>query len=353
MKKFNYIFILISLLAISLSSYANLQVFRKLDNLLPPADISVSPGGRVFMSTHLAYGGKHRMVELLPDDQFEPYPEFDFHPKINAVLGTVVDEHNILWFLDTIWGKDAIGRVIGWSIEKNQLHKIFYIARPIVNNAYILNDLAVDRKNNAIYITETADANTSALLVVNLKTGLVRRVLDGSLATTPENKDIVIDNEVLYMQGKPARIGVNPITIDINYEWLYFAPMSSNKLYRISTKALNDESLTPPALEKQIEFYANKPMSDGITIDANNNIYISDLQNHAIGIVNANREYSTLYQNNNTLSWVAGFAAAGNLGILAVSNKAHNSPAFNNKKPTPNEFYIMQFPALAEAVTGR
>jgi len=329
------------------------SVFRELDSNTPPANIAVSKSGRIFMSTHLAYSPPHKIVELLDDGSYTPYPKTDFFPPLNGVLGAIVDKHDIFWFIDTIWGKDGMGRVIGWDTKKEELYKIFYIARPIVNDAYILNDMAVDRDNEAIYITETADSTTSALLVLNLKTGLVRRVLNGSFATIPEDESIIIDGQTLTMQGKEARVGVNPITIDVNNKWVYFSPMSGKTLYRVKTEDLNNQKLTDKALTDRVESYAKKPMGDGITIDANNNIYVSDLMNNAIGVITPDRKYKILHQDNTLLNWVEGFSTAGKAGIYATANQLHKSPAFNNVKPTPNKFYILQFKSLAEATLGR
>ncbi|MBU2887736.1 hypothetical protein KO507_18370 [Gilvimarinus agarilyticus] len=305
------------------------------------------------MSTHLAYNPKPKMVELLPDGSYQRYPDTTFTPALNGVLGAIVDNQDILWFLDTIWGEEARGRVIGWDINKNELHRIYYVSRPVVHDAYILNDMAVDRKNNAMYITDTAGSTTSALLVLDLTTGSIRRVLEGSFATVPEDIDLVIDETVITMQGKPARVGVNPITIDVNNQWVYFAPMSSKTLYRVKTEDLNNSNLTSSELESRVERYANKPKSDGITIDAENNVYVSDLENKAIGVITNDRQYKILHQDDQKLSWVEGFANAGGNDILATSNKLHLSPAFTNASPTPNNFYILKIKSLAPATPGR
>ena len=329
------------------------EIVRQLDARTAPGNIAVSESGRVFMSTHLAYSPEHKIVELLADGSHTPYPKVDFFPPLNGVLGSIVDAEGIYWFLDTIWGKDGMGRVIGWDTNTESLYKIFYVARPLVYDNYILNDLAVDRTNNAIYITETASATTSALLVIDIDTGLVRRVLEGSFATIPEDIDILIDDEPVVMGGENARIGVNPITIDVKSEWVYFAPMSAKALYRARTADLSNAELSADELLNRVERYADKPAGDGITMDSAGNIYVSDLENNAIGVIDTNGEYQILFSDDEVLSWVEGLATAGDDGIYATTNKLHLSPAFANAEPTPNAFYVIRFKPLAFATPGR
>ncbi|WP_096087875.1 L-dopachrome tautomerase-related protein [Agaribacterium haliotis] len=349
-----FLFVFLAVLCVGAwASESTLSVVRTFSTDTPPANIAVSRSGRIFMSTHQAYGAEQKLLELLPDGGSRAYPDTQFSPPINAVLGVIVDEQDILWFLDTSWGEDGLGRVIGWDTKNEQLYKVFYVARPLVHKAYILNDMAVDRKNNMIYITETASDTTSALLVVDIDTGLIRRVLEGSKSTVAEDKKMLIDGQLVKMQGQEARVGVNPITIDVKNEWVYFAPMSAESIYRAKSADLANPKLSAKQLEKRVERYAAKPISDGITIDQAGNIYVSDLEKNAIGMIDAQRQYRVLFQDDNLLSWVEGFANAGKQGIYATSNKLHLSPAFNNAEPGPDTFYLLRFEPAAFAAFGR
>ncbi len=354
MKTITGLLLLIS--SLSLSACAQTQndfvVFRELGVDVPPANIAVSQEGRIFMSTHQAYGAENKVVELLPNGEVSKYPDAKFNPELTGVLGTIVDKHDVLWMLNTNWDF-PLGRVIGWDINKNELHKVFYITRPIFKDAYILNDMAVDRTNDMMYITDTSAGETSALLVLDLNTGDVRRVLEGSVSTIAEDKQMVVEGKVLHMQGVEARVGANPITIDVNDEWVYYAPMTSEVIYRVKTSDLIDASLSSVELDARVEKYADKPMGDGITIDAAGNLYVSDLTNNAIGVINTEREYSILHKDDKVLSWVEGFANAGANRMLATANKLHQSAAFNNEEMKSGEFYIVEFESMAEATLGR
>lgn len=327
------------------------EVWHKLDSKVPPANIAATKEGRIFLSTHQAYGSPYKLLEITKDGQFLPYPNEQLSKAMFSVLGVVADTKGILWFLDTRWDHHS-SRVIGWDTKKEALYREIYISRPHIGGAYILNDLAVDRKNNAIYITDTADAENSALLVVDITTGKVRRVLSGSPFTTPEDKDMVIEGKVLPFGEGAARIGVNPITIDPKNEWVYFAPMTSEALYRVQTKDLLDDRLSEAELRKRVERFADKPMSDGITIDKVGNVYISDITNNALGVVTAKGEYKQLFQDPR-LAWVEGFANDGKRGMLATANQLHRSKAFNKTSSSTDEFYIIRFKPLAHASHGR
>lgn len=103
--------------------------------------------------------------------------------------------------------------------------------------------------------------------------------------------------------------------------------MTSRSLYRV--RAVD--------LKKRVERYADKPFSDGITIDDAGNVYISEIANSAIGVITTDREYRQLFQDDERLDWAEGFANAGD-EIYVTTNKLHRSPAFNNEIPVPNKF---------------
>lgn len=330
---------------------ANFDVLFELDETVPPANIAVTPDGRTFLSTHQAYGADYKLLEITQHGEFVPYPNKTISESMFSVLGTVADEEGILWFLDTRWDYHT-GRVIGWNTKTETLFKTFHITKPYIGDNYILNDLAVDRTHNAIYITDTADDKTSGLIIVDINTGKIRRVLSGSTSTIPEDKDMVIDGKVLPMGEENARIGVNPITIDHKDEWVYFAPMTSESLYRVKTEHLLNEKLSDESLASKVEFFAKKPFSDGITIDKAGNIYISDITKNALGIINSEGQYEQLFKDKR-LAWVEGFANAGDKGILATANQLHRSKAFNKSSSSTNEFYIIRFTPKASAGFGR
>ncbi|WP_158969847.1 L-dopachrome tautomerase-related protein [Paraglaciecola sp. L3A3] len=334
-----------------------LEVVAKLSAETPPGNIAVGPDGRIFLSIHGFYGKSLRIVELLPDGTTKPYPNENWayaaqsreSGGLYGVLGLNIDANGILWMLDTS-GPDHAGRLVGWNTKKEQLHKVIYLAKPVITGSSFLNDLAVDSKNNAIYI---ADTGTSSIIVVDLTTGNARRVLKESKSTKAEDIDMVIDGQTVYLNGQPVRMGVNPITIDSNFEYVYYGAMSGTSLYRIATKDLLDTRLSEQELNKKVQRYGDKPISDGITIDNAGYVYVTSITNDAIGYVQPNGHYKTLIQRDD-VSWPDGLAVGLDSYIYGTVNELHRSPVLNNgKDATKGEFKVVRFKALSDANTGR
>lgn len=335
---------------------SEIELVAKLPPETPPGNIAIGPEGRMFLSVHGFYNQPLKVVELLMDGSTKPYPtkKWAHAPEdgtigLYGVLGLNVDPRGILWMLDTA-SQEHAGRLIGWNTETEKLHRIIYLAKPVITENSFLNDLAIDLKNNAIYI---ADTGAESIIVVDLTTGQARRLLQGSIFTKAEEIDMVIDGKLVEMNGKPARLGINPITIDSENEYVYWGAMSGTAIYRIKADNLNDINLTDSALLARIELYGEKPISDGITVDDAGNVYITSITDDSIGITQPDGSYKTLFQID-TLSWPDGFAVGPDNYIYVTINELHRSPALNNgQNHSKGEFKVMRFKAISEAQPGR
>ncbi len=327
----------------------------------PPGNIAITPEGRIFMSQHQFYGAPLRVVEVLDDGRVTPFPNpaWSSEPNqngigLNTVLGLRSDQDGIVWMLDRSSGSGQPGKIVAWDTENDELYQVIYLPQPIIPESPFLNDLAIDLDHNAIYITDTASGDDSALIVVDLITGFSRRVLQGDISTRPEDIPMIINERIINLAGKPAKIGANPITIDPDNEWVYYAPMSSTSLYRVATVDLLDQSLSPEELSSRVERYGDKPICDGITVDDAGNVYITSITENAIGVVDATGRYEILYQDDKLLSWTDGMAFSADDYVYATVSQLQNSPVLNNGENDFNPpFYIVRFPALASGKVGR
>ena len=122
----------------------------------------------------------------------------------------------------------------------------------------------------------------------------------------PEKYIPVVQGRKMNIFGLFAiRPGVDSIALDKFGEWLYFAPVTNNFMYRIHTKYLNDDSLSSIQLSSHVEEFALKTMSDGLTMDVADNIYITDPEHSAIVRLTSNGKLETLLKNSH-IRWPDG-----------------------------------------------
>jgi hypothetical protein len=222
---------------------------------------------------------------------------------IDWVLGFHADANGILWILDSAKSTDRADPVnprpatlhakyVGWDTKTNTLFKVIDLEAVTLPQSQH-NDFAIDLKHGVLIDADEAIGensngvgNTAALVITDIATGRSRRVLQGEPHVTPNIDPIRWDAQA----GQPAaswglRVGVDGITLDKDQEWFYFAPLSGYEMYRVRMTDLLDTGLSDAQLSAKIEFYAHKPYNGGLTIDANNNLYLTEIGRHTIGII--------------------------------------------------------------------
>jgi sugar lactone lactonase YvrE len=76
--------------------------------------------------------------------------------------------------------------------------------------------------------------------------------------------------------------GLDGIVLSQDDRWLYYAAMSHDTLYRVPTADLGNPALSGEALAARVEAVGKKPLSDGLGIDAEDNVLVTDVEHGAI-----------------------------------------------------------------------
>jgi len=259
-----------------------------------------------------------------PDGSFLPAVNGRYDFCIDWVLGFHADANGILWILDSAKSTDRAdpanprpaalhAKYVGWDTKTNKLYKVIDLDSVTLPQSQH-NDFAIDLKHGVLIDADEAIGensngigSTAALVVTDIATGTSRRLLQGDPHVTPNSDPI----RWVAQAGQSAaswglRVGVDGIALDKNQEWFYFAPLSSYEMYRVRMTDLLDTTLTDAQLSAKVEFYANKPYNGGLTIDANNNLYITEVGRHTIGIIPPDtREYRS-FVSDPTMIWPDG-----------------------------------------------
>lgn len=348
----------------------DLEVVAELN--VGPGNITVTPDKRIIISLHPFYSFNDRVVEIGKDGKLVPFPDESWNRgktrngknTFDSVLGVQCDTRGVVWMLDTGLRNFSDQKLVGWDTVHNRLHKVISLTPPgyegniALPETAFLNDLAIDSVNRVCYLSHSGGAKNSAIVVVDLETGSSRYLLLGHKSVQAEDIPLFIENRkvdfTLPDSGKLALlIGVNPIALDSSNKWLYYGPMNGKVMYRVRTADLRDTSLTSEELGNRVERYSDKPICDGISIDDNGNIYISDLESNAIGVMRTDRRYEKLVQSD-MISWPESFSFGPDGYLYFVASQLHRSARLNNGKQVAKApFYVFRIKGLARGVVGR
>lgn len=294
---------------------------------ITPGNIAISEGGRIFISINPLSNPDVKLYEYLGDNEITPFPDTNFSAgadsTLKGALGINVDNHHRLWILDM-----AARKFYVWDLKSHSLQESIDIDYAVTRPNSFLQDFAIDEKRQRIFIAdmtlpkEEGDPTYPAIIMIDIVTLKMQRLL--------ENHDSVRSE----IEGG---FGLNPISIDPNSDWLYYGAVHSHKLYRIALDYFDDDAIG--YLEDAIELYAPKSYCDGIEVDNSENVYVTNIEEKAIGISNVNgfRNIATLPSGQ---SWPDGLALY-NGKVYATLSQLDRSPALNNGTDTTRKPYMV------------
>ena len=333
---------------------------------LGPAGLTVTPRGNFILSVANEEKPQNRAVEVTSGGESKPFPTTAISQgapgeplTLDAVSGLELGPDGTVWILDTGRRSEVSPKIVGWDYEHKKLARVVHLTRPAVLPSSVPENLNVDPAHPFIYIADPASGGEAALIVLDLTTGLARRVLQGHPSVSAvSGLDLIIEGEKLETKRLDGSVadpigGVNPLALDRKGEWLYFGPLRSTRLYRVRTEHLRNAALAPEKLAGLVEQYADKPICAGITLDNKGNIYVSDLAHKAIGMIAAGSKQYSILVTDPRLLWPDGlcFGVDGRLYFYTNTRRA-TSAASHRVNPLPQTNHLFRISTLASGRVG-
>jgi sugar lactone lactonase YvrE len=347
---------------------SGLEVVARLDK--PPGNPALTPEGRIFLSQHPFGAPPYAVVELLPGGATRPYPTEPWARApgpdgigLRTVIGIESDKNGVLWILDNGQGGGAGAKLVGWDTRGEKPVTTIPLPPPVAAPNSFLQDLVVDPDRGVAVLADMGRGdlvgeNMPALVVVDLKTGQGRRVLQNHPSLQPEDVSMVVEGRPITVadkQGKQVepRLGLNPIALDPKGEWLYFGSMSGRMVWRVRMDDVLDPKLSPEELGKKVKAAGPKVVSDGMSIDSAENLYVTDLGAGAIGVTRPDDNYELLVQDE-LLRWPDGLSYGPDGYFYVTVNQLHRHGVLNQGNPTVQPpFLLVRFKPLAPSAVGR
>lgn len=304
------------------------------------------------ISLHQYFQTRERVIRVDRNGNSAPFPNAEMSSgltspesrscseiSLDSVMGIRAGSSGVMWMLDNGRRGECIPKVVGWNANSNSVHQLVYLPSPATTENSFLADMAISPDNNFVYIADPASGNDAALIVVDLRTGMSRRLLQGHVSVVPEDIPLVIQGrrvEVRRADGSSAEplAGVNPIALGRKGKWLYYGPLKGRRLYRVDTEVLQDFGRSPEEVASAVEEYSFKPICDSIAIDHKNSIYAADLTRQAIVVIRPEGESMRhrkpeVYLQDPQLSWPDGLAFGPDQRLYFYCSQIDRTPWFN------------------------
>ena len=263
--------------------------------------VATTRDGRVFVG-YPGADGRSVEVEELRGGLAIPFPDMAWNswvPGTSPELGFVrinalrVGPDGALWLIDA--GAPGIGkpavpgaaRAIRIDLATNQISRIYTLGAATGAHSYV-DDIRFH--GDVAYLT---DAGMPGLIVLDLPSGLARRVLDNDPSTI-DSRPMYADETLLRDErGRELRVHADQLEVSPDGAWLYYQA-ASGPMSRIATALLDDPSLAPAELARGVQPWLDTPTTGGTAIDAQGNLYLSDTRERRILRITPDRQVSTL-----------------------------------------------------------
>ena len=262
----------------------------------PVGNVAVSQDGRVFFTVHPeARPQGNKLLEYI-DGAAVPFPDVAVQGELfDTPLGVVIDRQNRLWTIDH--GNHGIhsARLLGFDLDTNTLIHDQKFTDDIAPRGSFLQDLQVSADGGTVVIADVSFWRKSpALIIYDVARASARRVLEA-------HESVLAENYLIHNHGTPMefagglvvlRGGVDSVAL--GPQWLYYGALSGSGLYRVQLSDLANATLPDTQLAARVERVAEKPLSDGLSIDNDGNVYGTDVEHGAIFRIDTAGELETM-----------------------------------------------------------
>lgn len=273
-----------------------LEVVASVDE--PIGNVAVSADGRLFFTIHPESRPTGPKLLEWVDGAAVPFPSEEAQGRLfDTVLGVAIDSRGRLWTIDHGNHGTADARLLAFDLDTREVVHDHIFANDVAELGSFLQDLQVDAERGRVYIADVSFwRKNPGIVVYDLETGHARRTLDSHPSVVPE--DWIIENpikDMVFFGGLVAlKAGVDGIALSRDGQWLYYAAMNHDGLYRVPSAALSDPALSPGELAARVEEVGKKPINDGLSTDDDGNVLITDVEHGGVARMSPDGTLETL-----------------------------------------------------------
>ena len=323
--------------------------------------VAVARDGRIFVNfPRWEQDVTPSVAEVMRDGSLKPYPNAEWNAWSNlkqsspqdhfvCVQSVTVDPQGFLWIVDAAAPGNTFvipggPKLLKVDLGSNRVAQVIRLDMQAAPQGSYMNDIRVSPDGQHAYLTDSG--RRGALLVVEVASSRVRRVLDGHPSTQLEkDAGVKIDGKPLR---KPNNIGpefaADGIALDPRGEVLYWQALTGRTQYRIPTAALRDASLAPERVAAAVERLGQPGVADGYWMDGRGNLYMTSPEDNAVKVRAPDGKVTTVVQDPRLL-WPDSLAEGPDGAIYVTASQIQTMAQWHERGSTRTTPYALyKFP---------
>ena len=319
--------------------------------------IAVSPQGRIFVNfPRWEQDVEISVAEVMKDGSLKPYPNAEWNAWRNlkplsngdhfvCVQSVTVDPQGFLWILDPAapgneFNLDGGPKLVKVDLASDKVLQVIRFGRDAIPQGSYLNDVRISPDGRWAYITDSGVRG--ALLVVDLRTGKPRRVLDGHPSTQVE-PDVIVHadgQELRRPDNRKVKFSADGIALDRQGRFLYWQALTGKTLYRLPTNILTNPTVAPARLAAAVTKVGTTNVADGLWMDAKGNIWVTSPEDDSLKLRAPDGTMRTVVQDKR-LRWPDSLAEGPDGSIYVTSSHIQDMAQWHEKGSTRTEPYAL------------
>ncbi len=320
----------------------------------PPGMVAVGPTGRVFFTYHPFHRPQDHTEHLVfewVDNMAVPVAPLHAD-RLHGVFGITVDARGWLWLVRPGAMERRSTEVLALHPDTGDIEFEYVFPKGAAGFAQ---DLRVSADGARVFLADTGllRFTSASLIVVDTRTRSHHIALEDHKSTAPQNWVMRRTDGTPYRLGHGLltfQVGVDGLEISPDGQWLVFASMTHDSVFRVPTDLLGNPKTPESVLSEAIEYLGPGPMSDGIALTQAGDVVLTDVENGGLARLK-DGDLRTLTQNDN-VDWADSVSIGPNGDIWFTDSRLTDllgplgEPPSASKIASGAPYKIYRLPAL-------
>ena len=291
-------------------------VLEKLIQLdYPPGNLAVANNGDVYFNYHpLAKAERFSPATVFKwsNGKVEPFPSLEGQKNFQGTFGMTIDKQNRIWFIEPASLDFEHTRVSAFDLNTKKRVEFFEFPE---GQASYAEDIRVTADGKYLIMPNPGlfSFTTPSVVVYSVLNHNFYSIKSDHPCLSPE--DWIIQTpygpDRLVWGLINFAVGIDGIEISEDQKWLYIASMTHSRLCRAPMSVVLNSSTSSEAFNRSVEDIGQKPMSDGIAIDREGRVIITDVEHGGIMAFNPTTKQLSLLGRSKDIVWPDGVVIGG------------------------------------------